>query len=71
MAIDTACSSSLVAASLAAHHIQSFAPLGLVNGSGEEDNPRGGGALVGGINLMLLPETTGMFQRAGKYIEGK
>ena len=81
LAIDTACSSSLVATSLAAQYVQStgsssssweegsLLPLGSELPSGGV-LPLGflggvGGALVGGINLMLLPGTTAMFQRAG------
>lgn len=49
VALDTACSSSLVATASAREHV-----LGT-----------GGGALTGGINMMLMPGTTYMFRKAG------
>lgn len=49
MAVDTACSSSLVAANAAREAVRSF----------------GGGAVAGGINMMLMPGTTYMFKKAG------
>ena len=56
MAIDTACSSSLVAANLAFDSVSS-------SDGAQQDSV--GGALVGGINMMLLGSTTAMFQAAG------
>lgn len=49
VALDTACSSSLVATASAREHV-----LG-----------SGGGAVTGGINMMLMPGTTYMFRKAG------
>lgn len=48
MSVDTACSSSLVATNLAHAHVQKSH----------------GSAIVGGINMMLLQSTSGMFQKA-------
>ena len=51
--MDTACSSSLVAAHLAAQGLLAAA------GSSRGGNGRAGGAaLAGGVNLMLLAQTT-------------
>ena len=52
IAVDTACSSSLVAMQVA------------VAAPRDVPNPQGG-ALVAGVNLLQVPETTMMFQRAG------
>jgi acyl transferase domain-containing protein len=49
VALDTACSSSLVGTASAREHILAT----------------GGGALSGGINMMLMPGTTYMFRKAG------
>ena len=49
MAVDTACSSSLVAANSAREAVQAA----------------GGGAVTGGINMMLSAATTFMFKKAG------
>ncbi|GAX72979.1 hypothetical protein CEUSTIGMA_g431.t1, partial [Chlamydomonas eustigma] len=57
MAIDTACSSSLVATDLAVQQIRQQ-PLKVRPSELQ-------GALVGGINMMLMPQTTAMFQSAG------
>lgn len=51
VAIDTACSSSLVAV----HSACSALALGHARG-----------ALVGGVNVMIIPDTPAMFQRAGE-----
>ena len=75
LAIDTACSSSLVATSLAAHHVSGGAAEVPGWETGQDGGPpdagggggAAGGALVGGINLMLLPGTTAMFHRAGVW----
>ena len=65
MAIDTACSSSLVATSLAAQQVRSSARQPPLAGSGDSPAHGPSGALVGGINMMLLSGTTSMFARAG------
>ena len=49
MSVDTACSSALVATHLALQHIHTF----------------GGGAISGGVNLMLSETTTAAAQAAG------
>jgi 3-oxoacyl-(acyl-carrier-protein) synthase len=54
LSVDTACSSSLVATALARQSLTQPASAAAASG-----------ALVGGINIMLLPSTTAMFQRAG------
>ena len=56
VAYDTACSSSLTAAHGA---LQGLRLAGTRQGGGA------GGALLGGINVMLVPDTPAMFQRAG------
>ncbi len=64
LAVDTACSSSLVATTLAYNYLS--------DPSSTSQPPTVTGvpivlpqALVGGINMMLLPSTTAMFERAG------
>jgi acyl transferase domain-containing protein len=57
LSIDTACSSSLVAARLAHQTL-------LGQGPAQDASPASA-ALVGGINAMLMPSTTGMFKAAG------
>jgi acyl transferase domain-containing protein len=52
---DTACSSSLVAANLAAQGLAAAAGSGTGGGSG---GSAGGAALAGGVNVMLLSQTT-------------
>ncbi len=54
MSVDTACSSSLVATALARQTLTQ-----------PTTSAAASSALVGGINMMLLPTTTAMFQRAG------
>lgn len=54
LSVDTACSSSLVATALARQSLTQPASTAAASS-----------ALVGGINMMLLPATTAMFQRAG------
>lgn len=54
MSVDTACSSSLVATSLARQTLTQPTTAAAATS-----------ALVGGINMMLLPSTAAMFQRAG------
>lgn len=54
MSVDTACSSSLVATGLARQALTQ--PSAAASATS---------ALVGGINMLLLPATTAMFQRAG------
>ena len=81
MAVDTACSSSLVATALArgyltapttttatvsftnSQQLQQYESAGI--GAGVAEALSGATALVGGINMMLLPSTTAMFQTAG------
>jgi len=53
LSVDTACSSSLVATRLAQQALTEMAAAAP------------SAALVGGINTMLLPSTTGMFKAAG------
>ena len=50
MTVDTACSSALVATHLAAGHL----------GAAEV-----AGAVAGGVNVMLIPQTTAIAQQAG------
>jgi acyl transferase domain-containing protein len=54
LSVDTACSSSLVATALARQTLTQPTITAAASS-----------ALVGGINMMLLPATTAMFQRAG------
>lgn len=64
MSVDTACSSSLVATSLARQALVGSAPG--TSTSQELSGPQAvTSALAGGINMMLLPTTTAMFQKAG------
>jgi acyl transferase domain-containing protein len=55
LSVDTACSSSLVATALAKQALR----------SGPGADAAASSALVGGINMLLLPSTSAMFQRAG------
>ena len=62
VAYDTACSSALTAAHGA---LQGLRLAGTRQGGGA------GGALLGGINVMLVPDTPAMFQRAGGWGGGR
>ncbi|PNH02167.1 Erythronolide synthase, modules 3 and 4, partial [Tetrabaena socialis] len=73
LAVDTACSSSLVAAALAYDYLLAAPPPPAVPASvpavqsaaAAVQSAAAAGAFVGGINMMLLPSTTAMFQTAG------
>lgn len=70
LSVDTACSSSLVATALAKQALTYGSPAQVAattHGTGQLSVGYGAAssALVGGINMMLLPSTTAMFQRAG------
>lgn len=68
VAVDTACSSSLVALQVAtaSFAIRADASMNTMSTTLPETFPRGGvAACVAGVNLLQVPETTMMFQRAG------
>ena len=67
MSVDTACSSSLVATALARQALTSSGLHTTTAKAGLYASVPGtaSSALAGGINMMLLPSTTAMFQKAG------
>ena len=65
VSVDTACSSSLVAIQSAYAADRAAGASGAAAAEQTGSGPGSRGALVAGVNLLQIPETTMMFQRAG------